>query len=506
MLEDFTREYAEFNAALIRETYLFHSGRKAQLELSPIYERYGSLFTLDSVTRLRALLEDTPGHFETRRASLRRLLTFAIDQLLASSAKSLTEAIGEYESKATIEWSSRRMTFHDCSIEITGERNREARRSLFERRASVIKESNDLRAARMVRIYEAVDNLSFSNGSGTAAGYKDLYEGLLQVDFDSLRAQAERLLAQTEAVYVAHLDEALKREVGIGIEDAERHDAIYLLHLDRHSDRFPLAGLPGVYNRTMAGLGIEIDAQSNIEIDSEARPHKTPRAFCAPILVPEQIKLVMRPVGGRSDYLTFLHEAGHAQHYGWTSPSLSPEFKYTGDYALSETYAFLFNHLPYEAEWLRESLGIEDSRELVRSMMLAKLVTVRRYAAKFAFECELHAKRDLASASALYAELQTEATKFRTAETEFLFDLDDSFYSASYLRAWTFEVMLREYLKTRFGRAWWSSRRAGSFLKEVWETGDRYNADEMAGQIGIGPISIIPLVDEFMGRSAQGTG
>lgn len=75
--------------------------------------------------------------------------------------------------------------------------------------------------------------------------------------------------------------------------------------------------------------------------------------------------------------------------------------------------------------------------------------------------------------------------------------IEQSFYSASYLRAWAFEVSLREYLKTRFGSHWWASRRTGDFLKEIWETGDRYTADEMAAQIGIGPIRFDPLIDEF---------
>ena len=65
------------------------------------------------------------------------------------------------------------------------------------------------------------------------------------------------------------------------------------------------------------------------------------------------------------------------------------------------------------------------------------------------------------------------------------------------MRAWAFEVQLREHLKTRFGQRWWASPRAGSFLKEIWETGDRYTADEMAAQVGIGPIAFDPLIDEF---------
>ena len=122
---------------------------------------------------------------------------------------------------------------------------------------------------------------------------------------------------------------------------------------------------------------------------------------------------------------------------------------------------------------------------------------MRRHIAKLIYERELHAGEDLARSAQVYAELQTAATKFKTGSTEFLFDLDDGFYSASYVRAWAFEVQLREHLKTRFGQRWWASRRAGNFLKEIWETGDRYTADEMAAQIGTGPIAFDLLIDEF---------
>ena len=140
---------------------------------------------------------------------------------------------------------------------------------------------------------------------------------------------------------------------------------------------------------------------------------------------------------------------------------------------------------------------MKDSDEFVRSVMLARLVTVRRYVAKLSYENRLHLSDDLAAASLQYSECQTVATHFKTEPEEFLFDLDDGFYSASYLRAWAFEVSLREYLKTKFGSQWWASKRAGDFLKEIWETGDRYTADEMASQIGVGTISFELLIEEF---------
>jgi hypothetical protein len=216
-----------------------------------------------------------------------------------------------------------------------------------------------------------------------------------------------------------------------------------------------------------------------------------------PISIPDDIRLVIRPAGGQSDYQSFLHESGHAQQYGWASAQLPPEFRYTGDYALTETYAFLFNHLISDSEWLAVYMGLKDNTDFVRSVVLARLITVRRYIAKLMYEQKLHLGGDLASSAQLYADLQTSATNFKTGPGEFLFDVDDSFYSASYLRAWAFEVLLREYLKTRFGSRWWASRRTGDFLKEIWETCDRYTADEMADQIGIGPIRFELLIDEF---------
>jgi hypothetical protein len=490
MLDQYRRDFAEFNVACAREHYLFQSGQKNTLEIAPIYERYGHLFDRDLVDVLKRELFESSADFETEGVSIRRLFAFAVEQFLEDSVKRLTEEIGEYEAAATVEWMGREMTFQDSTVAITTERNRESRRELYRRRLAVIEASNNLRAERLLKLHETARALEYSS-------YVELFEQLRQLDYSAIATQAANLLSNTEPAYVSRLNEVLRRDLALGVDDAERSDAMCLMHLTSFDDRFPQGQMLQVYTETMAGLGIRVDLQRNIAIDTEPRRRKNPRAFCMPISIPEDIRLVIRPAGGQSDYQAFLHESGHAQHYGWASPQLPPEFKYTGDYALTESYAFLFNHLISDGDWLAVFLGIKDNAEFVRSVMLARLVTVRRYVAKLMYERRLHLDEDLAVSSELYAELQTSATNFKTEPGEFLFDLDDSFYSASYLRAWAFEVSLREYLKTRFGSRWWASRRAGDFLKEIWETGDRYTADEMAAQIGIGPIRFDPLIDEF---------
>ena len=490
MLDEYRREYADFNTAQMREFYLFLSGQKDDLEIAPIYDRYGDLFTDDSIAALKQRLDETPDHFETEREAIKRLLNFAIDLFLGNSIKVLTETISEYESRAEVECAGRRMTFQDAAVALTKEPDRELRRAIYKGRLSVIEESNDFRAERLTGLHESARSLGYSS-------YTSLYEEMFKRDYKAFAAECESFLARTESIYLACLDKALRRDLGLKVEEAERFDVAHFLHLTGYDERFPARDLLRIYSETMSGLGIRVDTQKNITIDAEPRPRKISRAFCMPIQVPEEVKLVIKPSGGQSDYQAFLHEAGHAQHYGSTSARLRPEFKYTGDYALTETYAFLFNHLISDSAWLEQFLHFGESRSFIRSVTLARLVTVRRYAAKLIYERELHISEDYIRSAALYSELQTAATGFKTGQTEFLFDLDDAFYSANYLRAWAFEVALREYLKERFGNSWWMSRRAGNFLKEIWETGDRYKSDELARQIGVGAIEFDLLIDEF---------
>ncbi|HMG36766.1 MAG TPA: hypothetical protein VKM94_22710 [Blastocatellia bacterium] len=490
MFDQYRHEYSEFHTASMREHYLFLSGQKPTLEIAPIYERFSDLFTLEVIAKLKVELNQISGHFETARKSLNRFLLFSVEQFLEDSVKSLTEQINEYESAATVQWNGQPMTFHDAAVRLAVESNRETRRAIQASRAAIIEGSNDLRAERLGKIHQAALGLG-------EPSYRALFESLRGIDYAALAGSAREMLTATESTYLRAIESALPRTVGVSLNEAERFDAVYFLHLTEYDEHFPVDGLVPTYMRTMSQLGIDASEQGHIFIDSEPRPRKTARAFCMPISVPDDVRLVIRPSGGQSDYQSLLHESGHAQHYGWTASSLAPEFKYTGDYALTETYAFLMNHLVSDGEWLAETIGFRDTEEFTRSVMLARLVTVRRYAAKLVYELSLHDGADLSSAAALYAELQTAATGFNTQQTEFLYDLDDCFYSAGYLRAWALEVALRDYLKTRYGVRWWASTRAGSLLKELWETGDLYNADEMASQLGLAPISFDMLIEEF---------
>ena len=133
--------------------------------------------------------------------------------------------------------------------------------------------------------------------------------------------------------------------------------------------------------------------------------------------------------------------------------------------------------------WLRAHLGTE-APGYAAFAALYKLFLVRRYAAKLAYELELHAAgARLDALPARYAELLTDATGVTYPPTDYLDDVDDGFYCTSYLRAWAFEAKLVDHLRTRFGRAWFADPRAGGLLREMWDLGQSLRAEALLRQV-----------------------
>jgi len=174
------------------------------------------------------------------------------------------------------------------------------------------------------------------------------------------------------------------------------------------------------------------------------------------------------------------------------------EFRYSGDRALSEMYAFLFQYLITDAEWLRSVLGMRAPESFIRVLLLDKLMMCDDMRASSITSCGCILIRTFSSNSKAYVEKLTQATRFQYEPEEFLADVMMVFISADYLRAWAFEVMLRDYLQTKYGRVWWRNRRAERIIEEMWNRGTDTAADELVEQVGAGKFSIEPVIDEFL--------
>jgi hypothetical protein len=197
------------------------------------------------------------------------------------------------------------------------------------------------------------------------------------------------------------------------------------------------------------------------------------------------VYLVVPPVGGRDDYTALFHEGGHTEHYASVDPTLPWEFRQLGDNSITEAFAFLFDHLVEDPEWMRRRLGIEDDGRLVEHTRAVRLLFLRRYAAKLDYELELHGggSEPLDALAPRYAERLSDAIGVPWPDTTYLTDVDPGFYVAAYLRAWALETHLRAALRERFGPAWFDEAEAGDFLRSLWREGQRLRADELLEQL-----------------------
>ncbi|HHW13585.1 MAG TPA: hypothetical protein GXX28_01455, partial [Firmicutes bacterium] len=175
------------------------------------------------------------------------------------------------------------------------------------------------------------------------------------------------------------------------------------------------------------------------------------------------------------------------------------EYRWLGDYSVTEAYAMTLEHLVCEEGWLIGVLGLpaEEAAAFRRFTLLKKLYFVRRYAAKLLYELGLHRSADPSLHRERYAAHLHRATLVHYPSALYLTDLDDAFYAANYLRAWILEAQLKEEIRRRFGRRWFAERAAGAFLQELWHYGGQLTAEEVAEHLGWSGLDLAPLQEEL---------
>jgi hypothetical protein len=484
-LDGYRRDAEEFLAALTLEYYRHYAGHKPDYDIEPIYARYGALFTAEAVLELRAARD--------RRPALSPLLDFAADGYVGEATKALEAELAGREAALTVELDGERLGFRDVPIAQANEPDSGRRIALERARLELLDhELNGLYRELIERQHAAATDLGWPSYAAMCTDCKGL-------DLDGLHAQTEAFAAASETVYPGLLEPHLQAALGHGFDRLERSDLPRFFRAPGQDRHFPAGRLVGALRDTLADLGIELDRQTGLLLDIESRAGKTPRAFCAPVRAPGEVYLVLTPHGGRDDFSVLFHEAGHAEHFSCVEPGLAFEFRCLGDNSITEAYAFLLQHLLEEPAWLSRHLGVQEAGELVAHARAERLLYLRRYTAKLAYELELHGPDGGPSAELAdrYASLMTARVGPRWTGESYLADVDPGFYSACYLRAWAFEAQLRAWLRERFGPGWFTESEAGARLRTLWADGQRRSPEELLGELAGRELSFEPLLAEL---------
>jgi hypothetical protein len=492
-LDEYRRRAERFCEELGREYYLHLAGHKPELEIEPIYERYVDLFVRQQVEWLRELCSAATGDDSKRR--LRYLLQFAFDGLLGHETRSESAELAGLEASLEVDPGDGAVPYRAVPIEQANEPEAERRAALEDAYTTVLDQRlNPLYVAALERAHELCRALGWPT-------YAAAYAELRAIDLEALARQAAAFLESTEDVYAAVADPELGRADLPPLGQLRRCDLPRFFRAAYLDSVFPADRLVASLADTLAGLGIDLSAQANVHLDAEPRRTKSPRAFCSPPRVPEEVHLVIAPTGGRNDYAALFHEGGHTEHYANTDPGLAFEYRHLGDNSVTESFAFLVEHLTEDRDWLRRRLGLDDPGPAAAHARALKLVFVRRYAAKLAYELELHGpSAALSVMPSRYARLLTEATRIPWPRATWLADVDGGFYAACYLRAWALETHWRAALEERFGKGWHASPEAGEWLRSLWRNGQHLDAAELLGETVGGELDLAVLATELTRR------
>ncbi len=482
MLSEYRQRLGEFQTAVNRDAYLAGSGRREKRAFGRVLGEYSDLFRLSVVAELRTGLAETSEVFQTEKAGIRRLIAFALEGNLAARLHEVSLEIESHQAIALIEWEGRKITAAEAAELLSVEPELKRRRELEARRAEAIRGADDLRAARFDRLHIAAVDLGYRN-------YLDMLVTERGIDAEKMVSSANRFLASTENRFVVALSPLLTRQAQISLDEANQTDLDYLRAFSGYDHYFSPERMLEVYRELFSGLGFKTEVQTNLTIEPGSGSRKVGGAACYPVVIPEEIRLVVNLTGGQANYRRLCRVAGTAQNFAWTSRHLHPEFRFPiawSDSAARISWGLLLESLFLDRSWLLGTLGLRESEEFRRTLAILRLTQVRRLAARLNYEVEYHSGALVGRAGERYVKLLNEALHVTVEQTEYLSGLSDSLSAGDYFRAYAFESQLREYLMTKFGSRWWVSRKAGEMLIDLWNTGQRYTVEEMADLIGLG--------------------
>jgi hypothetical protein len=342
----------------------------------------------------------------------------------------------------------------------------------------------------------------------------------LQADLSGIADAVERndeekdisLRDLSRALHVASVDstqsyEALRRRWFaklLGDERAEvpsSYHTAYLRRLSPLEATYTQERATEICLQTLEALGFDLNAQPNIKLDLDDRPQKSPRACVIASDPPKIVHLITRAQGGLHDYQAFLHEAGHALHYGGCDPALPYVFRRIArDHALTEIYSYIVEAITREPGWHEQYFGLstEQAVENAEATTFLEALLYRRYEAKLRFELDFWSRFDGDGGDPeVYERLLTEATGILYRRENYLSDMDAGFYSADYLRAWIRAAQLRQHLVQEIGEDWWRNPRTGELLRDLFREGTKPSSEEIAGRLGFDPLDCGPLLHEI---------
>ncbi len=481
------RDLEAFRSDLGEARWALATGARDELRSAPIYEAHAALFEREAVDALRQLAAGT-GEQAGQAAAL---VATAVDGFAERQVAQLTDRIRTAEASAVIVWRGERIAYRDALRRVSEMSNRSERNALDASYQEAVEVINPLREERLDRLHDVANALGY-------ADYPAMIGETRGFDVRGLGAEMRRFLAESETAYFAALRRYLA-EIDIEQGDASSADLSRVLGGDGWDAWFDPRRMTPVLDATLAGMGIDLAAQSNLRLDLEAGANRAPGASVVVPRVPQDVRLALQPSGGNRDYATALYGLGQAEELAHVNPQLPAAFRLGGDMSVTAGHGFLFQQLLLEPTWLAEQRGMPED-EMIGWLDFAsfrRLHALRRDVAQLLYELRLHQGVQSALHRAYYAGMLGLLTGVRYVEPSYLVDVERGFESAERLRGACYAASLGAWMREHHGPGWWRETAAGEQLRRGWARGRQLNADALVAHLGYDSLDWRPILRQI---------
>jgi hypothetical protein len=468
-------------------------GEKEVSEQAEIVRRYADLFSTGQIEALREAEEASDGEERERLFRLRKTCEGGL------VSAELAEAEDELENRLLAE----RVTFRGEEMPL---RNAQAQLAVLpeyadrEELGAIQEESSAAFNPDRIELMRAGEALQAEySGIVDAIARNEDEKGISLTELSVALHQASK---DADARYEELRDRWFERLLGADHPDVpSSYHTAYMRRLSPLESTYTKERATEIGLETLRALGFDLDELPNIRLDLEDRPQKSPRACVIASDPPKVVHLITRAQGGLHDYAAFLHEAGHALHYGGCDPALPYTFRrISRDHALTEIYSYIVEAISREPGWHEQHFGLSEAEaaENAEATIFLEALLYRRYEAKLRYELDFWGRFTTDGGDPdVYERLLTAATGVRYRGLNYVSDMDAGFYSADYLRAWVRSAQLSEYLRAEVGDDWWQNRATGKLLAALFLEGTKPSTEEIADRIGFAPLDCAPLLREL---------
>jgi hypothetical protein len=470
-----------FLTAYTRLARSHHLG--APLPLGPLFQEHAELADPETFRRIDEAVRSgrTPERF---LPGLRRLRAFLFDALAMSTAAEPLEQRAALEATGQVQLAHEALPLRDALAQLATSENPD-RRALVEQAAARFLHEH---AGPYGRAIEA--ELETARRLGADETFRPALEGL---DLAALATAAEALLRDTDDAYRDLLGYGLKKlDPALRPGRARWHDLLHLATTPWLRGDFGLSDVIRASDDWLRKLGFHPNGGQRIQRDlaSESNRAIAPSAFV--VRAPQEVAVVLRPLGGLQDCLGYLHATGWAQQAANVEADAPVEDRRLGDTSVPHAFGLLFANLLLDEGFLKHQLGLAKpaAREEARTAALLQLTALRHACALFGFDAELRKRGPSSGVKDGYADRMAAALGVSVPAAFALHDRATSLEPARSLRAFALEARLTRGLQERFDQDFFRNPGAGVDLVERFGRGQREDADAIGLSLSGQPLHL----------------